>query len=124
MEGQRVLAIACDWRLRKLIRANLEAVGLEVFEAVTGRQGITMLDGCPADLVLLDLESPEVDASHFLGAFDQQFPGCSVPVVGMSTEPPDRRLMVGEVVVSHLRKPFAATRLLDHVRRALGSGVR
>lgn len=123
MEGQRVLAIACDWRLRKLIRANLEAVGLEVCEAVTGRQGIKMLDGCDADLVLLDLESPEVDAPHFLGAFDRRYPGCPVPVVGISTEPPDRQLMTSAVLVSHLKKPFAATLLLDRVQQALRSGI-
>ncbi len=60
MEG-RVLVIECEWRIRRLIRANLEALGLEVREAVSQQQGLELLGECRPDLILLDLELPGVD---------------------------------------------------------------
>jgi CheY-like chemotaxis protein len=45
MMGRCVLAIEHDWRIRKLIRANLEAVGLVVREAVSEQHGLQLLGG-------------------------------------------------------------------------------
>ena len=64
MDGRYVLAIEHDWRMRKLIRANLEALGLRVREAVSGQHSLDLLaEGWP-DLILLDLDLPETDADQ------------------------------------------------------------
>ena len=42
-----MLVIERDWRLRKLIRANLEVLGLEVREAVSGRHGLQLIRQTP-----------------------------------------------------------------------------
>ena len=60
MEGQTVLAIEHDWRMRKLIRANLEALGVEVQEAVNGQHGLQLLRESQPNLILLDLDLPDV----------------------------------------------------------------
>ncbi len=120
MEGQCVLAVECDWRIRKLIRANLEAVGLTVREAVGGPHGLQLIGECRPDLILLDLDLPDMDAMHLLAAFQAQLEGKPVPVVAMCAEPPERSLLHHGQIVSCLQKPFSASVLLQRVQQALG----
>ncbi len=117
--GQCVLAIEHDWRIRKLIRANLEALGLEVREAISEEHGLQLLDECRPDLILLDLELPNVDLPRLVHTLHAGLDGRSVPVIVLSAEPPVRQLLHTDDVAGHLQKPFAASVLLEHVCRAL-----
>jgi DNA-binding response OmpR family regulator len=119
MEPWRILAIESDWRIRKLIRANLEAMGLEVQEAVSQQHGLQWLEQKRADLILLDLELADGDAELLLHTLRSRSAKRPVPIVVMSSEPLSRRLMACEHIAGHLLKPFAVPALLDQVRRAL-----
>lgn len=121
MEGQYVLAIECNWRIRKLIRANLEAVGLTVREAVGGPHGLQLVGDSRPDLILLDLDLPDMDAWHLLSALAARFADQPVPIVAMYAEPPDRRLLKHAQVAACLRKPFSASVLLQQVQDVLNS---
>lgn len=119
MEGRHVLAIEHDWRMRKLIRANLEALGVEVQEAVSGQHGLQLLSECNSDLILLDLDLPDIDAYCLLRGLQVHTDGRRVPVIVMSAEPPGRRLKHNQQIVGHVLKPFAVPALLELVRKAL-----
>jgi DNA-binding response OmpR family regulator len=119
MEGRQVLVIEQDWRLRKLIRANLESLGFKVREAINGRHGLDLLQETQPCLLVLDLDLLEMDALHLLGACHAQSASRLPPVIVMSTEPPNRRLLRSGLVASHLQKPFAASVLVHQVRQAL-----
>ena len=118
MGGQRVLAIEHDWRLRKLIRANLEPLGLEVQEAVSGEHGFELVREGRPDLILLDLDLPNTDIEKLLVAL----PGhCNppVPIIVISAEPLSRRFRQQGQAAGHLQKPFSAPALLERVRQIL-----
>ncbi|MCL7451542.1 MAG: response regulator [Anaerolineae bacterium] len=107
--------------MRKLIRANLEALGLQVREAVSEEHGLQqLLEGRP-DLILLDLDLPDGAAWNLLDAFELQFASQPVPVVLLSAEPPSRETMQKGPVAGHLLKPFGVLSLLEQVRRLLGT---
>jgi rubrerythrin/CheY-like chemotaxis protein len=114
-----LLAITSNWRLRKLIRANLEAAGVEVREAISLKHGVGMLRDDPPGLILLDLDAPDVDMKPLLWTLHTERLGELVPIVLMSDEPPKRRLLQNRQVAGFLQKPFAATTLLERVRHAL-----
>jgi two-component system, chemotaxis family, chemotaxis protein CheY len=105
--------------MRKLIRANLEPLGLEVREAVTEKHGLQRLHEGRPDLILLDLDLPNGAAWTLLDAFEHRFAGQPVPVVLMSAEPPSRETMQKKAVAGHLLKPFGVLSLVDQVRRLL-----
>ena len=113
-----MLAIERNWRMRKLIRANLEALGLEVREAVSEEDGLQRLRECLPDLILLDL--PDEEALHLLHSFQYERDGQAIPVIVMFAEPPSRKFMQCEQVAGHLLKPFAAPALLEEVQKVLG----
>jgi DNA-binding response OmpR family regulator len=123
MAGQYVLAIERNWRIRKLIRANLEPLGLMVREAVGGQHDLLQLGRDRPDLILLDLDLdlPDEDVMEMLDTLHVQWAGCPVPIVVMSAEPPSRQLMQQGQIAGHLLKPFAVPSLLAQVQNALAS---
>jgi DNA-binding response OmpR family regulator len=119
MMRANVLAIECDWRLRKLVRANLEAAGLEVQEAVDLQHGLRLLFQGRPHLIILDLDIPGTDREQMLRTVSERLGDRFVPIILLSADPLSRDELAVERVVSHLRKPFAAASLLRHVERAL-----
>ena len=61
MSGTRVLVVDDDDISRALVRGVLERAGHQVCEAGDGRAALRELYGHPADLVILDVEMPELD---------------------------------------------------------------
>jgi CheY-like chemotaxis protein len=120
MGAQKVLTIEGDWRIRKLIRANLEPLGLAVEEAVSGEHGLELIRKSVPDLILVDLDLPDVDAMHLETVLPDE-PCKSIPVIAMSSEPPSRKFYSCERTANQfLQKPFAAPALLQQVLLALG----
>ena len=114
-----MLAVECDWRIRRLIRANLEAAGLQVHEAVSGPHAQLVLAQTQPDLVLLDLECSDQGARELLVTLHARLIGRKVPVLALSSEPADSQLVREGIVEGYLQKPFAASALLREVHRAL-----
>jgi DNA-binding response OmpR family regulator len=118
MARRRVLAIEHDWRMRKLLQANLESVGLDVQGAVNGQHGLHLISQETPDLILLSMDLPDIDASHLLERLHAQLSG-QVPIIVMTAEPPSRRFVRKESAISYLLKPFAIPELLQSVGKAL-----
>lgn len=119
MAKRRVLAIGHDWRIRKLIRANLEALGLEVRGAVNGQHSLQVLDEGIPDLILLETDLLDAEFRQLLDHLQTQL-SCPVPIIVLSAEPPSRQWKKNGQSVSYLLKPFAAPALLQTVKQALG----
>ncbi len=61
MSQSRILVIDDDELLRALVRAVLEPAGHEIREAPDGRRGLRELYASDVDLVILDIEMPDMD---------------------------------------------------------------
>lgn len=121
MRERLVLAIEHEWRIRKLIRANLEPLGIEVWEAVSGRHGLQLLDEGQPDLVILDLDLPDVDALNLIETVRSFAEGRRASIIVLAGEPPSRCWRDSGQVEGYLQKPFAASILLQQVCKALDS---
>ena len=114
-----MLAIERDWRMRRLIRANLEPLGFRVQEAVSEQHGLQRIREARPDLILLSLELPDEDALRLLRTLRSQIQGTTVPVVVISAEPPSRQLLQEGDVAGYLLIPFAVPALLKQIKAAL-----
>ena len=123
MVGQSVLAIEQDWRLRKLLRANLEPLGLEVREAMNQQHGLESLEKGRPDLILLDMDLPNDGGVKMLQALDGRFQGEPVPIVLLSAEPPARTFLHELQVAGWLLKPFDVSVLVAQVRDLLDASA-
>ncbi|NIV33559.1 MAG: response regulator [Anaerolineae bacterium] len=113
-----MLAIEHDWRMRKLLQANLESLGLDVQAAVSGQDALHLLSQGTPDLILLSMDQPDSDASHLLEHLHTQLPD-RVPIIVMTAEPPSRSLVRDKSRTRYLLKPFAVPDLLLSVGQAL-----
>ena len=118
MANELVLVIGPDWRMRRLIQANLEAFGFKVRSAVNGRHGLQTVSEGEPDLILLDTEVPDVRVDHLVTRLRGQAVK-QVPVIVLTAEPPARCTQQDGTQISYLLKPFAVPSLLYQVQAAL-----
>ncbi len=67
--------------IRHTIRRFLEARGYEVECASNGRQGMEALDRISPDLIVTDLQMPEMGGAEFIAAVRAQRQSANVPIV-------------------------------------------
>lgn len=114
-----VLLVDDDSAIRKALRKPLEAWGCRVSEAVNGRDAIEQLALNPRQLVLSDIDMPEMDGLDLLMRMETEFPDSGIIMVtGMSHERLiDEALERG--AIGFIQKPFRIPELKSQVTFAL-----
>jgi two-component system chemotaxis response regulator CheY len=106
---------------RKKIRRIIEMVDLEVdqfLEAGNGAEALKILDGSEVDLVLSDLNMPEMGGAEMVHRMRSNKATKSVPVVVVSTESKTTRVkeLLAEGVKDYLHKPFTPEEFRDTIQ--------
>ena len=116
--GRRVLVIDDASLVRMYYRDALERAGFEVDEALNGLEALEKLHATPADLLIVDVNMPQMDGFTFLRSLRQQAsPIASIPALVISTEagPHDQRAARSAGANFYLVKPVAQDVLVQHV---------
>jgi two-component system chemotaxis response regulator CheY len=110
--------------MRAFIRRVLDVSGLPietVLEAGNGREALTTLRAETVDLVLCDINMPEMNGEQLLAAMAADTGAEHPPVVIVSTDATssrvDRVMQLG--ARGYLRKPFTPEELRETVGRAM-----
>ena len=80
-----VLVVEDSDDTRAIIRLELERWGYKVLEAANGREALEVVEGLRPDLILMDLNMPEVDgltAAQAIRHYDEKCSG--VPIVAVT----------------------------------------
>lgn len=86
-EKKRVLTVDDAGLVRRYYRDILERAGYEVEEAINGLEAIEKLLRKPADLLIVDINMPQMDGLSFLRHIRRQPPPlCAIPALVSSTE--------------------------------------
>ncbi|HEY82325.1 MAG TPA: response regulator [Dehalococcoidia bacterium] len=114
-----VLVVDDDRLIRKLIRANLDGNGTRVIEAATGSEGVRILQQAKVDLVLLDIGLPDVDGWSVLASLRASKSLRDIPLLVVSADPPDRKLMERFGLSDYIQKPFDVRDLVLRVKHLI-----
>lgn len=68
----RILVVDDEERIRTAVRRVLESMGMEVFDAANGREGLEAIAAHRPDLVLVDLMMPVMDGMEMIGQARRQ----------------------------------------------------
>ena len=84
---KRILTVDDAGLVRRYYRDILERAGYEVDEAINGLEAIEKLLKVPADLLIVDINMPQMDGLSFLRYLRRQpAPLCAIPALVSSTE--------------------------------------
>jgi signal transduction histidine kinase/FixJ family two-component response regulator len=121
MAGEKILVVEDSRELRSFLANDvLPYHGYSVVGVTTGREGLTKLSSENPDLVLLDLELPDMSGTEVLEALQQD--RADIPVVLMTAYGSERtavevfRLGAKDYII----KPFTTEQVLDVIDRTLG----
>jgi two-component system alkaline phosphatase synthesis response regulator PhoP/OmpR family response regulator RpaB len=118
MTQQRILIIDDDADIVKTVSANLELDGFEVSSAPNGNEGLAALQSRSPDLVLLDLNLPDIDGIKVCQILRRE---SEVPVIMLSARDTvaDKLLGLECGADDYLVKPFNALELSARIRTVL-----
>lgn len=123
MSSATILIIDDDKLIRWSMSAVLGRAGYRVQETATGKEGLAAVESGEPDLVLLDVELPDMDGFAVLQAIRQAHP--DLPVLMMTadatTETARQAIRLG--ARGHLDKPCESVMLLAAVSEALQSSA-
>lgn len=110
-----VLIVNDEPHLRRFLRTNLKAHGYQVIEAANGQDALTRTTTARPDVILLDLELPDLDGIEVIRRVRQ---GSTVPIIVVSVCKQDREKVAAldGGADDYVSMPFAMEELLARIR--------
>ena len=115
----RILIIDDEASLRQTLARILQRAGFDVTTVASGREGISMAQEHPFDLVYLDIRMPDMGGLDVLTTIHAQFPDLSVILF---TAQPDLHSAVEALrrgAIDYLMKPLKPQMIIDRTRAVL-----
>ena len=108
--------------IRRMVKASLAPLAMETIEAGSGLEAIEQLAVAPIELMVLDLNMPDMHGLEVLGFVraNQKFHQLPVIVLTTRTDDESRAAALQAGATRYLTKPFTPIALLNGAREVLG----
>ena len=120
MSGQEVtvLLIEDEPEIRRFLRTTLPAHGFRLYEAATGKDGLTEAQARNPDLILLDLGLPDLEGSEVIRQVREW---TATPIIVLSARDQEQVKVAALDLGAddYVTKPFGVNELLARMRAAL-----
>jgi len=114
-----VLVVEDNEKNMKLFRDVLAATGFRTLEATTGEQAVELASERGPDLVLMDIQLPDIDGIEALGRLRADARTASLPVLALTAQAMegDRERFLAAGFDGYLSKPVNVADFVATVRR-------
>jgi two-component system cell cycle response regulator DivK len=118
MTGERILVVEDNAKNMKLFRDVLNATGYRTIEATSGSQAVDMASEHRPDLVLMDIQLPDLDGVQALQRLRADGRTSEIPVLALTAQAMqgDRERFLAAGFDGYLSKPVNVRELLGVVR--------
>ncbi len=130
MAGERLLLIEDDLDLAAALRRALQREGYAFSHAAMGREGLAQIADAPPDLIILDLNLPDMDGISVCRQLRAMEPVRDIPVIMLTARAEERDRVKGldAGADDYVVKPFSLRELTSRInaqlrRRRLDRGV-
>jgi two-component system cell cycle response regulator DivK len=126
MAGERILVVEDNEMNMKLFRDILVATGYRTIEAATGGRAIELAAEHAPDLVLMDIQLPDLDGVQALERLRADERTAAIPVLAVTAQAMqgDRERFLGAGFDGYVSKPVNVRELISTVRRHCDEGAR
>ena len=118
----RILIADDSKPIRQLLQFVLEGAGYRVDAACDGSEALTMAQNRHYDLVITDINMPNMNGIELIQALRQLNDYCGLPILTLTTEATSPVKQQGREAgaTGWIVKPFIPKKLLDAVQRLFG----
>ena len=126
MTDERILVVEDNEKNMKLFRDVLVASGYRTIEATTGRDAVDMASEHTPDLVLMDIQLPDLDGVQALERLRADERTAGIPIVALTAQAMhgDRERFLAAGFDGYLSKPVNIHDLIETVGRHCGGRPR
>ena len=118
MKDVTILVVDDEPQIRRVLRATLSSNGYDVIEAKNGQEAIEMVIRDRPDLILLDVNMPDMSGLEACSKIRLSFEGSIIMVTVRNSEH-DKVVALDSGADDYVVKPFAIGELLARIRAAL-----
>jgi two-component system chemotaxis response regulator CheY len=120
--GKIIMTVDDSASVRQMVSFTLKQNGYDVVEAIDGKDGLQKLAGTKVDMIITDLNMPNLDGIGLIkGA--RAIPACKfIPIVMLTTESQDSKKAEGKAAgaTGWIVKPFKPEQLITVIKKVLG----
>ncbi len=117
-----ILTVDDTASMRQMISFTLNSVGHDVIQAADGKEALALLQGKKVDLVIADLNMPNMDGITLVKSLRALVDYKFTPILMLTTESQDAKRQQGKSAgaTGWIVKPFNPEQLLTIVKKVLG----
>ena len=108
--------------VRQMVAFTLKDAGYDVVEAVDGQEALRKLNGAGVNMLITDLNMPNMDGIELIKQVRSQQQFKFMPIVMLTTESQDAKKKEGKAAgaTGWIVKPFKPEQLVAVVKKVLG----
>lgn len=117
--SKTVLIVDDSASMRQLVSFALRDAGYDVIDAINGKDAMNKLNGGKIDMVVTDLNMPEMDGIEFIKQVRNKSGYRFTPIVMLTTESQEAKKQEGKQAGASgwIVKPFTPEQLIDIVKK-------
>jgi two-component system, cell cycle response regulator DivK len=114
-----ILIVEDNEKNMKLVRDVLQFKGYETIEAVTGGDGVRLARERKPDVILMDIQLPDIDGITALGQIREHADMQRIPIIAVSASvmPDDQQRIVASGFDAYVTKPINVKDFLGVVEK-------
>jgi two-component system cell cycle response regulator DivK len=119
--SHRILLIEDNEHNRRIIRDLTTSVGYELVEAITGEAGVAMAEAHAPDLILMDIQLPDIDGYEATRRIRANAASRDIPIIAVTSYAfsGDDAKAQAAGCNAYVSKPFSPRLLLAKIREFL-----
>jgi two-component system, chemotaxis family, chemotaxis protein CheY len=120
--GNTIMTVDDSASVRQMVSFTLKEAGYQVIEAADGRDAISKMNGSQINLVVTDLNMPNMDGIELIKNIRANPKYKFIPILMLTTESQTEKKMEGKKAgaTGWIIKPFQPQQLLSVVKKVIG----
>jgi two-component system, chemotaxis family, chemotaxis protein CheY len=120
--GKVIMTVDDSASVRQMVTFTLQDAGYEVIPAVDGKDALSKLNGSPINMVITDLNMPNLDGIGLIRELRANSKYKFIPIVMLTTESQGEKKQEGKEAgaTGWIVKPFKPEQLVGVVKKVLG----
>lgn len=121
--SKRALAVDDSKTMRDMVTFTLKNAGYDVIEAEDGKDALAKLNGATVDVVITDLNMPNMDGFELIRNLRSQASFKFTPILMLTTEGDDHKKQEGKSAgaTGWIVKPFNPEKLVQVINKVCGA---